>query len=333
MHGVLETPRGLRDATTREVDEPEVIVCGRIAGLRAYRALEAVERLVSALLAIENDAELVECLRPVGRTRDCRTQVGFRLRQPLQQMVEPAAVVPGLGGRGVELDRAGELLQRLAMFAALQQQAAERMRAGGVPRRDRHGATQRALGDVEAPRRLVDAAEQSQRVDAVRCASQYLETGGAGLLFASLSVQASGARERRNEPNDRNLRGMPENAQGPGNNNQADRADRREERLENRGRQGPPNAGPQPNGNVERAVERPGRDRPDNNGRQNGPVERAAVRGGGNNPGAVQPARARQEEAAPAKADSTDTEESREAARNARREEAAAKAAERRRNR
>jgi hypothetical protein len=135
-------------------------------------------------------------------------------------------------------------------------------------------------------------------------------------------------RVRQNEMPDGNLRG-PQNAQGPqGGGNQADRRDeRREERIDNRERvQAPQNAnGPQQNGNAERNARGP---------RDNAQAERAtgraerAVERGGNNQNAVQPAGARRNEAAPVQAGGGDTEESREAERKARREEAA----ERRRN-
>ncbi len=148
-------------------------------------------------------------------------------------------------------------------------------------------------------------------------------------------------RGRQNEPVDRNPRGFqPQNAEGPrGGGNQIDRAERREERLENRERvQAPQNANvPPQNGNVERAVQRPGRERPDNdnNARQNPPRAERAVERGGNNGNAVQPAGARRTEAAPVQAApvqaaGSDTEESREAERKTRREEAAARAADRR---
>ena len=138
---------------------------------------------------------------------------------------------------------------------------------------------------------------------------------------------APNLRVRQNEMPDRGPRGVqPQNAQGPqGGGNQADRGEeRREERIDNRERvQAPQNANvPQQKRNAERNARGP---------RDNAQAERAAERGGNNRP-AVQPAGARRNEAAPVQAGGADTEESREAERNARREEAAERAAERRRN-
>jgi hypothetical protein len=145
---------------------------------------------------------------------------------------------------------------------------------------------------------------------------------------------APNIRGRQNEQAERNPRGpQPQNAQGPqGGGNQVDRAERREERIENRERvQAPQNAnGPQQNGNAERTARNPRENAQDE--RAAGRPERAerAVERGGNNQNAVQPAGARRNEAAPVQASGSDSEESREAERKARREEAAARAAERR---
>jgi len=141
-------------------------------------------------------------------------------------------------------------------------------------------------------------------------------------------------RGRQNDQVDRNPRGVqPQNAQGPqGGGNQADRAERREERIDNRERvQAPQNANvPQQNGNAERNARNPRENVRDE--RAAGRPERVerAVERGGNDQNAVQPAGARRNEAAPVQVGGTDTEESREAERKARRDEAAARAAERR---